>query len=60
MCSTGQEGMKLSRVLDAGQDLGYWMSETTEDSGKLGLCVKGLTVWDAASQLESLEKLEKV
>lgn len=49
----------MSRVLDAGQDLGYWMSETTKDSGKLGLCVKGLTVWDAASQLESWRSWRK-
>lgn len=52
--------MKLSRVLDAGQDLGHCVSGATEDSSKLGLCLKGLTIWDATIQLESLEKLGKV
>lgn len=46
--STGLEGMKLSRVLDAGQGLGPWVNGATEDSSKLGLCLKGLAIWDAA------------
>lgn len=58
--STGLEGMKLSRVLDAEQDLGPWVNGATEDSSKLGLCLKGLTIWDAAPQLEPLEKLGQV
>lgn len=58
--STGLEGMKLSRVLDAEQGLGPWVNGATEDSSRLGLCLKGLTIWDAAPKLEPLEKLGQV
>lgn len=52
--STGLEGMKLSRVLDAGQGLCPWVNGATEDSSKLGLCLKGLAIWDAAPSTGAL------